>query len=174
MIPSYLQRSDNPKIIKAALEEFGTIEIPGVGSNPVILDWANYVGGWQKEMFSTDQTPWCGLFAAFCVKQAGYKPPAGWQRALAWAAFGVESHDPMLGDILVFTRKGGGHVGFYVGEDDQSYHVLGGNQSDQVCIRRFFKDTLYCARRPKWKIKQPASVRKIFLNKIEPLASKVV
>ena len=25
--------------------------------------------------------------------------------------------DPVLGDILVFHRAGGGHVGIYVGED---------------------------------------------------------
>ena len=36
----------------------------------------------------------------------------------------------MLGDILTFKRNGGGHVGLYVGEDKDCYHVLGGNQGN--------------------------------------------
>jgi len=40
----------------------------------------------------------------------------------------------MLGDVLIFTRGIGGHVGIYVREDDKCYHVLGGNQSDSVYI----------------------------------------
>ncbi|MCC7304776.1 MAG: TIGR02594 family protein [Alphaproteobacteria bacterium] len=157
----YLLEKPGPRVIKEALEEFGTIEIPGLGSNPVILAWAAEVGGWQKNLFTSDEVPWCGLFAAVCVKRAGFKPPGGWQRALAWASFGTEVKEPMLGDVLVFNRQGGGHVGFYVAEDENYYHVLGGNQSDQVCIRKFLKTKLYAARRCKWKFWQPPSVRKI-------------
>jgi len=41
-----------------------------------------------------------------------------------------------------------GHVGFYAGEDERAYHVLGGNQSDSVSITRIPKDRLLEARWP--------------------------
>jgi hypothetical protein len=41
---------------------------------------------------------------------------------------------------MVFWRKsrasGLGHVGFYWAEDDDTYYILGGNQSDAVTIAR--------------------------------------
>jgi cell wall-associated NlpC family hydrolase len=70
----------------------------------------------------------------------------------------------MLGDVLVFKRQGGGHVGLYVGEDKDAYHVLGGNQSDSVSITRILKDRLHAARRCTWKTAQPANVRRVFLS----------
>ena len=58
----------------------------------------------------------------------------------------------------MFQRESGGHVGFYVAEDATAYHVLGGNQSNKVCITRVAKDRLLAARRPKYNV-QPASVK---------------
>jgi len=49
---------------------------------------------------------------------------------------------PRPGCILTFTRAGGGHVGFYVGEDDTHLHVLGGNQGDAVSITRIARNRL--------------------------------
>ncbi|WP_436835837.1 hypothetical protein [Enterobacter asburiae] len=43
-----------------------------------------------------------------------------------------------LGCIAVLTRDGGGHVGFVVGRaPNGDVMLLGGNQSDQVCMRAF-------------------------------------
>jgi cell wall-associated NlpC family hydrolase len=64
----------------------------------------------------------------------------------------------MLGDVLVFQRTGGGHVGLYVGEDEAAFHVLGGNQGDRVCIARIARHRLYSARRPAYRA-MPATVR---------------
>ena len=40
---------------------------------------------------------------------------------------------------MVFWRisehSGKGHVGFYTGEDDDAYRILGGNQSNSVCYQ---------------------------------------
>ncbi|EDR9795743.1 TIGR02594 family protein, partial [Salmonella enterica subsp. enterica serovar Zongo] len=45
---------------------------------------------------------------------------------------------PALGCVAVFTREGGGHVGFVVGQNEKGdLMVLGGNQSDAVNIRSF-------------------------------------
>ena len=67
----------------------------------------------------------------------------------------------MLGDVLVFARGNGGHVGIYVGEDFEAFHVLGGNQSDRVSIARKPKARALGARRCPWRINQPQNVRRI-------------
>ena len=68
-----------------------------------------------------------------------------------------------LGDVLVFSRNGGGHVGFYVGEDTTHYHVLGGNQSDSVNIARIAKNRLFGIRRAEYNNK-PKGVIKVILD----------
>ena len=65
--------------------------------------------------------------------------------------------------MLVFTRPGGGHVGFYVGEDAAAYHILGGNQGDAVTIVRIVKSR-YIARR--WPEGRPV------IGKPVPIAQK--
>ena len=72
---------------------------------------------------------------------------------------------PVLGDVMIFSRTGGAHVGMYVGEDKDCYHIVGGNQSNQFNIIRIAKNRLTGARRPKYKV-IPKSVKKYYL---EPL-----
>ena len=59
---------------------------------------------------------------------------------------------PQLGAVMVFWRKapdsGLGHVGFYFAEDEASYHILGGNQSNMVNVARLRRDRLLTARWP--------------------------
>ena len=100
------------------------------------------------------------------VKRAGWDVVAGPLWARNWANFGrkVEDGQAALGDVLVFSRDGGGHVGFYVGEDAGYFHVLGGNQSDQVNITRIAKSRCIAVRRPKWRTAQPAGVVKVQLQ----------
>lgn len=137
-----------PKMISEALVLFGTKEQPGPGNNPVILAWGKEVGDDVAHDYYADSVPWCGLFMAVVAKRAGKVLPPKPLWALNWAKFGGQAGQPMLGDTLVFIRPGGGHVGLYVGEDNGHFHVLGGNQSDQVCIRSIPRERLYAARRP--------------------------
>jgi hypothetical protein len=89
-------------------------------------------------------------------------PPRLYLAALEWAAFGtsVPKGAAALGDVLVFKRKGGGHVGLYIGHDTSAFHVLGGNQSDRVSITRLSRNRLVAVRRPPYRA-QPANVRPI-------------
>lgn len=83
-------------------------------------------------------TPWCGTFAAHCVTEAGLKPPKEWYRATAWLTLPVGLSRPAYGCVVVFSREGGGHVGFVVGKDQHgNLMVLGGNQGDAVSIKPF-------------------------------------
>lgn len=148
-----------PKTITEARALYGTLEAPGKADNPVIIGWAKEVG--LAKTFSADSIPWCGLFAAIVVKRAGWEPVKDPLWARNWAKFGREvlQKDAALGDVLVFVRDGGGHVGFYVGHDAGYFHVLGGNQSDAVTITRIAKTRCIAVRRPIWRVAQPEGVK---------------
>jgi len=113
---------------------------------------------------------------AVIVKRSGRQVVKDPLWALNWGTFGTYTDTPMLGDVLVFVRttpdgKKAGHVALYVGEDASCYHILGGNQSDRVCIVRKEKSKLYVARRPNY-INQPKNVRQILLPESGQLSVK--
>ena len=157
----WLNKEPAPPILVQARHLFGIVEVKGDGSNPLIMSWAKETG--LTSMYSDDSVPWCGLFMAACAKRAGEPVPPLALRALNWANYGAPARFAMLGDVLTFKRDGGGHVGLYVGDDKDAYHVLGGNQSDQVCITRIAKTRLYAIRRSLYK-ERPPNVRVIKLE----------
>lgn len=164
----WLEKETGPIMIKKALELYDIMEKPGTANNPVIIAWAKEIGGKVENIYKADSIAWCGLFMAIVAKRAKKEAIIDPLWALNWGTFGTYTNTPMLGDVLVFVRttsKGtkAGHVGLYVGEDSTCYHVLGGNQSDKVCITRIDKKRLYTARRPIYNV-QPKNVRVIKLS----------
>jgi uncharacterized protein (TIGR02594 family) len=142
-----------PKTISVALAEFGTKEIVGKGNSRTIIGWRDELNqaGAKISGYSDDDIPWCGLFAAIVVlrrKSNASEVVDGPLWALNWIGYGAKSPEASLGDVLVFKRPSGGHVGFYVAEDATAYHVLGGNQSNKVCITRIAKYRCVAVRRP--------------------------
>jgi len=158
----WLGAENAPKLLVEAVKHLGLLEVSGDKSNPDILRWASELG--LGKVYTTDSIAWCGLFVALCVKRAGYEVVKDPLWALNWNNFGVKVNSPMLGDIVTFVRPGGGHVGIYVGEDNDCYHILGGNQSDSVSITRILKTRAKGFRRSPFKVGQPANVRKIQLS----------
>lgn len=158
---SYL-KSNVPNIIKEAYKYNGLKEIVGPQHNPTIIDWAKGLG--LGNVYTNDEIPWCGLFVAQVCKEADKEVIKNPLWARNWLNWGTSQSVAMLGDILVFARGSGGHVGFYVGEDKKCYHVLGGNQGNAVSVVRINKNRLLGIRRPKWKVSQPKSVRQVFLS----------
>lgn len=157
---AWLAKEPGPKMLLEGLKTFGTVEVPGKGSNPTILAWAKEAG--LEHTYTADSVPWCGLWMAVVAQRAGKWTPRRPLWALSWAVWGDDGGQPELGDVLVFVRPGGGHVGLYVGEDPAAYHVLGGNQSDAVSIARVAKPRLRACRA--WfRHKAPANVRPIIL-----------
>jgi uncharacterized protein (TIGR02594 family) len=155
-----------PNTIKCALAEYGVQEVVGRGSNKTILAWRDELdlAGVKIAGYSDDDIAWCGLFAAVVcyrrLKKAAevVKEPL-WARN--WGNYGVgvavrrggrlvnlNGLAPSLGDVLVFERGDGGHVGFYVAEDATAFHVLAGNQGNKVCILRIAKSRCLSVRRP--------------------------
>lgn len=122
----------DPIWITWARSQIGTAEVPGAKSNPKILSWAQRLGAKVLGIsYTDDDTPWCGLFVTAALAQAGLTSPPISIRASSWETWGVRT-TPRMGAVLVFTRPGGGHVGFYVGETDTHFLVLGGNQGNKV------------------------------------------
>lgn len=158
---TFLYRGAVPPMLRAAVNLYGVEELAGLDDNPVILGWAHEVaatdnvGSWLKEFYTEDEIPWCGLFAAVCAVRAGARAFNKCLAAREWMHWGqdVEDDDVGLGDVLVFWRGKpagkSGHVGFYVGEspDGDFYHVLGGNQGDEVSIVKIPSYRLLGARR---------------------------
>lgn len=152
----------SPRVIAEAIRYLGLYEIKGKLHNATIMQWAKEVG--VQKIYTSDEIAWCGLFVAKVVLKAGFPAVKDPLWALNWRNFGTVQKVAMLGDILVFKRDGGGHVGFYVAEDKDCYHVLGGNQSDSVSITRILKSRCVGIRRCAWKTSQPASVKQYFVT----------
>ncbi len=113
--------------------------------------------------YSADKVPWCGLFAAFVMLEASRPVVDGPLWALNWSKWGKDGGQPELGDLLTFTRDGGGHVAFYIAEDREGfYHILGGNQGDKVSIMRIEKKRMHACRQPAY-TEKPASVRPVIV-----------
>jgi uncharacterized protein (TIGR02594 family) len=156
----WLAQEPAPRHLLKAVELFGVTETVGSVNNPVIMGWAKELG--LEKVYTADSIPWCGLFVSVVILRAGRQPVEQPLWALNWNKFGVQVTTPMLGDVLTFSRNGGGHVGLYVGEDSTAYHVLGGNQGDKVCVSRIAKSRLSQARRPQYN-SQPENIRKVIL-----------
>lgn len=143
-----------------ARAEIGDQEIR---DNNKIVGWAKSIGGFIGKYFTNAHTvPWCGLFVDAMLRKAGVRTLG--DNALGarnWAAWGQRMTGGAVGAVLVFERPGGGHVGFYVGEDATTYSVLGGNQSDSVCIERILKSRCIAIR---WPDELTATVAPVMLS----------
>ena len=152
---SWLMGVPWPPMLGVAINEFGLVEGEGDANNPIILGWAREAaeagaGAWLEAFYVQDSVPWCGLFMAMCAARAGYGVQPDCLSARGWMDWGDKTFEPGLGDVLVFWRGrpdgSNGHVGLYIGEDADCFHVLGGNQGDAVSIVRIAKSRLLGAR----------------------------
>lgn len=112
----------------------GVKEVKGPSHNPdIVVMWKDI----KRSGIKDDETPWCAAFVGSCLERAGIKS-SRFESARSYNSWGTELKEPAVGCVAVFSRDGGGHVGFVVGQDKTgSLLVLGGNQGDEVCIRAF-------------------------------------
>jgi len=158
-----------PKLLASGLQYLGVKEIPGAKSNPVILDMARSLG--VSDIYTNDDQSWCALFINHLIRING-KPPVDHKgdrynllRAKWLANWGapVIRGEERLGDILVFERPGGGHVGLYIFETDTTFGILGGNQGNQVSIIEIAKTRLIAARNY-YATNAPQSAQKYYMD----------
>lgn len=123
-----------PKWLIEARKNIGLREIKGQNHAPEILQmWRDIKRGGIKD----DETPWCAAFVGSMLERAGIRS-SRFESAKSYLEWGTLLPAPALGCVVVFTRDGGGHVGFAVGRDKTgNLLILGGNQGDAVNVRAF-------------------------------------
>jgi uncharacterized protein (TIGR02594 family) len=132
-----MESKQNLPWLEVAFKSIGVAEVQGIKSNPEIVAWLKDLNAW----WSDDKTAWCGVFVAHCLKEANQHYPKMWMQALAYRDGGTHLDQPAFGCVAVKERKGGGHVCFVVGVDEDSGKLvcLGGNQNDKVCLALYDK-----------------------------------
>lgn len=124
----------DPQWLEIARPLVGLHEIKGVEHSPEILDMWRAI---KRSGIQDDETPWCAAFVGACLERAGIRS-SRFESAASYLKWGVRLDGPAHGCIVVFSREGGGHVGFVIGLDRAGkLLVLGGNQGDQVSIKSF-------------------------------------
>lgn len=125
--------NDLPWIVAARLQ-IGVREVKGFRHNPVI------VGFWKLARLSgikNDEVPWCAGFVGAMLESCSIRSARS-DSSRAYLKWGERIEAPEYGCVVVFTRSGGGHVGFCVGLDARGrLLILGGNQNDAVSIAPF-------------------------------------
>lgn len=124
---------DQPWIVEAR-KHIGTREIPGAKHEPKIIQWFKAI---KASWFDADEIPWCSAYVGGCLEVSGVRSSRS-AAAKSYLSWGMPLSVPVYGCIVVFSREGGGHVGFVVGKDSKDrLMVLGGNQHDMVSISPF-------------------------------------
>lgn len=123
--------------IAEARKHIGLQEIKGAQHNPEIVQmWKDIKRGGIKD----DETPWCAAFVGAMLERVGIRSTR-FESARSYLDWGIPMDVPSYGCVAVFTREGGGHVGFVVGQTrNGNLLILGGNQSDAVNIKAFNRD----------------------------------
>ena len=105
----------------------------GVHTSEVLKYWQDIKRGGIKD----DETPWCAAFIGAMLERVGIRS-SRFESAKSYLTWGDQIVEPCVGCIVVFTREGGGHVGFCVGQDKNgNLLILGGNQGDAVNVKAF-------------------------------------
>lgn len=123
-----------PSWVVEARKFIGLKEVKGNVHAPEIVQfWKDIKRGGIKD----DETPWCAAFVGAMLERSNIKS-SRFEGASSYLKWGETLTAPILGCIVVFSRVGGGHVGFVVGTDRTgNLLVLGGNQADAVNIKSF-------------------------------------
>lgn len=119
----------------------GIKEVPGPGSNNVILEW---IQDYFPAAVDDSKVPWCSLFLLFLAQTFGFDITGATPMARSWLRIGeiVPLEEATENDIVVFYRGKRdsklGHVGVFLCLNELGNPVvLSGNDSDQVTVRPF-------------------------------------
>ena len=138
-----------PKWLEIARGELGQKELPGGADNPRIVEYLKATT--LPTNMQHDETAWCASFVCWCLEQAGVRSTRK-ANARSYLDWGRPVSFPSPGCVAVFVRGANpaqGHVGFVVGvEPNGDILLLGGNQGNQVSIKRQDRGHLLSLRMP--------------------------
>jgi uncharacterized protein (TIGR02594 family) len=125
-----------PAWLRHMVRVIGTKEQPGAADNPMIIDAAAFIGMQFPELkaysatYKHDETPWCGLAAAWGVTKAGIMPPMEYLASVKWREWGYDVKSAERGAIACLD----GHVAYVYLDLGSTIYLVGGNQSDAVTV----------------------------------------
>ena len=142
------------EILRDMLSNYGLAEVDGPNSNPKIIEFFREIGyDWVTD---DSATAWCSAVVNYFAKKNGYQR-SGKLDARSRLKVGERILEPELGDIVVFWRGSPdswkGHVGLFINQTTEFVYCLGGNQSNEIRISAYRRDTVLGYRRLK-KIEQ--------------------
>lgn len=127
-------------VIDSCLAQSAKGEWKETGSNPNIIGCYKAAGSSNTD---DRKVPWCAAYATNALKLAGAAAKQTLS-SLAYKGYGtsIDINDKTkwrLNDVIIFSRKGGGHIGFFRGYNPSNGSVLvvGGNQSDNLTEKAF-------------------------------------
>lgn len=134
----------------------GISEVDGAISNPQVLAMLRL----DEPTVEDDETPWCSAFANY-IAWLLRLPRSKSLMARSWLKVGqsIAPKDAQVGFDIVILKRGTkeqpgpevfdapGHVGFFAGWQDDTILILGGNQSNQVCVAPYPTDRILGIRR---------------------------
>jgi uncharacterized protein (TIGR02594 family) len=132
--------------------EKGVHEVKGKVHNEDIVKYHQSTSLGAGGKIVADEVAWCSSFVNWCLEEVNIEGTDS-AAAASWLTWGQKSNDPAYGAITVLYNRhkppdsptSGNHVGFLISSDEAHYTLLGGNQSDSVCIKNFAKTA--------WKLK---------------------
>jgi len=136
------------KLLDIALSQYGIEELPGHHNNsPEIMAYFDVI---EQTWVQDDETSWCSAFINWCAKEAGLEM-SDKLTARSWLHVGQRVEVPERGDVVILWREKPdswkGHVGIYITNDTNYIYLLGGNQANKVCIRRYYFERVLGYRR---------------------------
>jgi len=97
---AYANSSTAQKILSVAQSQIGQGELFGNNRGPAV----------QRYLKRNSALPWCASFVSYCLEISGTHKRYT-LLAKDFLSFGYKVAKPLPGDIVVFTRTGGGHTG---------------------------------------------------------------
>lgn len=121
-------------------------EVAGAKHDPRIVTMLRWTGIRR----GGDETPWCAAFVNWVLASEGVDG-TGSAMARSFTSWGRNvTHEPQPGHICVLWRKSpqsaSGHVAFYLRTEGRYLWLLGGNQRNKVCAKRYPKSRLLTVR----------------------------
>ena len=135
------------RLLNMALSQYDVSEIAGTRHNNIIVNYFKEIGfEWVKD----DETAWCSAFMNWCCFKCDL-PMSNKLTARSWLTVGNEVMVPEVGDQVIFWRdkidSWKGHIALFIKEDENFTYVIGGNQSNKVCIKPYYKKRVLGYRR---------------------------
>ena len=150
-----------PLWLERAWRELGVLEGAGSANNPRVL--AYYADAGHPAIVA-DDVAWCAAFVGAILERSGIASTRS-LLARSYLSWGEALASPRLGAITVLSRgsdPAAGHVGLLIGETDDDVILLGGNQSDAVCVATFPRDRIIAMRWPANEASKPGWPGAIF------------